>query len=69
MVIGTSWSSRDAGVVAEQVHGLVEQAFPAVAAGVVGDLLVGEPGQQRRPEVAVADDPFLEARGLSEPPD
>ena len=37
---------RDAGVVAEQVDGLVEQACPAVAAGVVGDLLVGEAGER-----------------------
>ena len=34
--------------------GLVEQAGPAIAAGVVGDLLVGQAGDDRRPQVQVA---------------
>ena len=37
----------------EHVHGLVDEAFPAVAARIVGELLVDQAHAQRRPQVQV----------------
>jgi hypothetical protein len=37
----------------EHGHGLLDQPRPAVTAGVVGDLLVDETGEHRRPQVHV----------------
>jgi hypothetical protein len=37
----------------EHVHGLVDEASPPLPAGIVGHLLVGEAGRQRRPQVEV----------------
>ena len=39
------------GLVQEHVDRTVDEAVPAVAAGVVGDLLVGEAGEHRGPQV------------------
>ncbi len=37
----------------EHVHGLVDEALPAVAARIVGQLLVDQAHAQRRPQVQV----------------
>ena len=37
----------------EHVHGLVDEAFPAVAARIVGELLVDQAHAERRPQVQV----------------